>query len=99
MPPTVQGRGPTEPVWTVASVARRVGVAPATLRSWSLRYGIGPTGHHPGEHRRYTDADVAELDRVRVLAEQGMPLNAAATLARGQRSCTGSDHAGHPDRR
>ena len=92
MTPTVQGRGPAEPVWTVASVARRVGVAPATLRSWSLRYGIGPAGHHPGQHRRYTDADVAELDRVRALVEQGMPLNAAAALARDQRSrAAGSD--------
>lgn len=85
MTPTAQGREPAEPVWTVAAVARRVGVAPATLRSWSVRYGIGPAGHHPGRHRRYTDADVAELDRMRALVDRGMPLHAAAALAREQR--------------
>ena len=30
---------------SVAAVARRLGVAPATLRTWDRRYGIGPSGH------------------------------------------------------
>jgi transposase-like protein len=29
----------------VAAAARRVGVAPSTLRTWDRRYGIGPTDH------------------------------------------------------
>ncbi|MEY3685921.1 MAG: hypothetical protein RJB00_871, partial [Actinomycetota bacterium] len=28
---------------TVASVARRLGIAPATLRTWDRRYGLGPS--------------------------------------------------------
>jgi DNA-binding transcriptional MerR regulator len=69
----------------VAAVARRLGVAPSTLRSWSLRYGIGPVGHHAGRHRRYTAADVAELDTIRRLTDQGIVLPAAAAIARDQR--------------
>ena len=38
----------------VAAVARRLGVAPATLRTWDRRYGVGPTrargGHPPPLH-------------------------------------------------
>jgi DNA-binding transcriptional MerR regulator len=70
------------PRWTVAAVAARLGVAPATLRSWSHRYGIGPADHRAGRYRRYTDADVAELETMRRLAEGGMALTAAAAVAR-----------------
>lgn len=69
-------------VWTTSSVARRLGVAPGTLRSWSRRYGIGPAAHTAGRHRRYTDADIATLDTMRDLVAQGMVLSAAATIAR-----------------
>lgn len=72
------------PAWTVSAVARRLGIAPATLRSWSNRYGIGPAGHEPGRYRRFTDDDVAELDTVWRLTRQGMPIATAAAVARDQ---------------
>ena len=53
---------PPEPVLTVAAVARRLGVAPATLRTWDRRYGVGPTNHATGRHRRYDGRDVARLE-------------------------------------
>lgn len=84
----------SDPVWTVAAVARQLGVAPATLRSWSLRYGIGPLGHRAGRHRRYTAADVVELTTIRRLTEEGIVLPAAAAIARGQRP----DSTGGPER-
>lgn len=84
--------GPVEdtPTWTVAAVARRVGVAPATLRSWSRRYAIGPAGHRAGRYRRYTSSDVAELETMQRLAHDGMDLASAASVARRQ-------HRGTPD--
>lgn len=77
------------PVWTAAAVARRLGMAPGTLRSWSQRHGIGPAGHAPGRHRRYSAADVAELETIRDLVEQGMALSAAAALVRRDRAVPG----------
>jgi DNA-binding transcriptional MerR regulator len=62
----------------VAAVARRLGVAPATLRTWARRYGLGPTHHAAGEHRRYSAGDVAKLTLMRRLISTGvMPAEAA----------------------
>jgi DNA-binding transcriptional MerR regulator len=64
---------------TVAAVARRIGVAPATLRTWDRRYGLGPSAHESGEHRRYCPADLARLTLMRRLITSGVsPCDAAA---------------------
>jgi transposase-like protein len=52
--------GDTEEKLTVAAVARRIGVAPATLRTWDRRYGLGPSEHEEGEHRRYCPNDLTK---------------------------------------
>ncbi|MBM7092763.1 MerR family transcriptional regulator, partial [Streptomyces sp. S12] len=44
---------------TTGEVARRLGVAPTTVRTWDRRYGLGPDAHTGGRHRRWTAADVA----------------------------------------
>jgi DNA-binding transcriptional MerR regulator len=67
---------------TVAAVARRMGVAPATLRTWDRRYGVGPSEHRPGAHRRYTPADLARLEHMRRLVIAGIPPSEAARAAR-----------------
>lgn len=66
---------------TVASMARRLGVAPATLRTWDRRYGLGPSTHQTGAHRRYTASDVARLEYMRRLVMGGVPLADAAKAA------------------
>lgn len=58
--PTAPGSG--EPTLPVAAVARRLGVAPATLRTWDRRYGLGPSRHTNGKHRRYSPRDIARLE-------------------------------------
>ena len=63
---------------TVAAVARRIGVAPATLRTWDRRYGLGPSSHEAGEHRRYCPTDLAQLTMMRRLIISGVaPADAA----------------------
>lgn len=75
--------GLQSPGLAVAAVARRLGVAPATLRTWDRRYGLGPSEHSAGAHRRYSDEDVARLMVMRRLALEGVaPVDAArAALA------------------
>jgi DNA-binding transcriptional MerR regulator len=66
---------------TVAAVARRVGVAPATLRTWARRYGLGPSGHEAGEHRKYRPEDLAKLIMMRRLIVAGVTPAEAAEQA------------------
>jgi MerR family transcriptional regulator, light-induced transcriptional regulator len=72
---------PDGPRYTVSAVAHRLGVAPATLRTWARRYGLGPTEHAAGAHRRYTAADVARLETMRRLTLDGVPPAEAARVA------------------
>ena len=69
---------PSAPGLTVAAVARRLGVAPATLRTWDRRYGLGPSEHRAGSHRRYTACDLARLEHMRRLVLAGIPPGDAA---------------------
>jgi MerR family transcriptional regulator, light-induced transcriptional regulator len=63
---------------SVAAVARRIGVAPATLRTWARRYGIGPVTHEAGSHRKYCPGDLAKLTLMRRLISAGVsPADAA----------------------
>jgi DNA-binding transcriptional MerR regulator len=66
---------------TVASVARRLGIAPATLRTWDRRYGLGPSSHVEGEHRKYDGKDLARLTLMRKLIVQGYSPCDAAEVA------------------
>ena len=70
-----------EELLTVAAVARRLGVAPATLRTWARRYGIGPSEHESGSHRRYRLEDLAKLTTMRRLIIAGMSPAEAAEKA------------------
>lgn len=72
---------PTTEALTVAAVARRLGVAPATLRTWDRRYGLGPSEHSTGEHRRYNINDLARLTLMRKLVIAGVSPAEAAQRA------------------
>lgn len=72
---------PPEAALSVAAVARRLGVAPATLRTWDRRYALGPSGHTAGAHRRYTPADLERLTLMRRLTLDGVAPAEAARVA------------------
>ncbi|GAA4627580.1 MerR family transcriptional regulator [Cellulomonas oligotrophica] len=69
------------PALAVAAVARRLGVAPATLRTWDRRYGLGPSAHSAGAHRRYSARDVERLLVMRRLTIEGVAPAEAARRA------------------
>ncbi|MBQ0892046.1 MerR family transcriptional regulator [Micromonospora sp. U56] len=67
---------------SAGAVARRLGVAVTTLRTWHQRYGLGPSQHVPGHHRRYTPADLARLEIMRRLTAEGITPAEAARWAK-----------------
>lgn len=67
---------------TAGAVARRLGVAVTTLRTWHQRYDLGPSHHEPGKHRRYTPEDVARLELMQRLTADGVPSGEAARWVR-----------------
>ena len=69
------------PALSVAGAARGLGVAPATLRSWERRYGLAPSLHTRGGHRRYGPADLARLQVMHRLVREGVPPAEAARVA------------------
>ncbi len=71
---------------SAGEVARQLGVAVTTLRTWHQRYGLGPTGHTPGRHRRYTADDLTLLERMRELITRGVPPARAARHVLGVRA-------------
>lgn len=70
-----------EPTLKVALVARRLGVAPATLRTWARRYGLGPSAHTAGAHRHYSGEDMGRLLVMRRLTLEGVAPAEAARIA------------------
>ncbi len=66
---------------TVAAVARRLGVAPATLRTWDCRYGLGPKERSSGAHRKYSHLDLARLIFMQKLVIAGVAPAIAAQKA------------------
>jgi hypothetical protein len=81
MSPVTTPPDPAAPALSVAAVARRLGIAPATLRTWDRRYGVGPTGHATGRHRRYDGHDVARLELMQSALLRGASPSEAARYA------------------
>src|SRR4051794_41276370 len=73
--------GPPAPALAVAAGAGRLGVAPATLRTWDRRYGLGPSEHSAGAHRRYSAVDVERLLVMRRLTLDGVAPAESARIA------------------
>ncbi|MEU1722959.1 MerR family transcriptional regulator [Nonomuraea sp. NPDC005692] len=65
----------------IGAVSRRLGIPAPTLRTWNLRYGLGPSRRSPGGHRRYGAADVRRLAEMKRLIATGLVPAEAARLA------------------
>ena len=85
MSPAEQPQSAPEDLLSVSSVARRLGVAPATLRTWARRYGIGPNEHEAGSHRKYCPSDLAKLTVMHRLISAGVAPADAAEQAKAHK--------------
>jgi MerR family transcriptional regulator, light-induced transcriptional regulator len=76
---------------TIGELARRTGVAAATLRSWEARHGFPRPRRLAGGHRRYDRDDTAVIAEVLAQRAAGLSLPAAITQATtGPAPVTGS---------
>jgi DICT domain-containing protein len=66
---------------TVGELARRTGVATATLRSWEARYGFPTSTRRAGGHRRYDPHQVALVSEVVRFRKSGLSVPASISAA------------------
>ena len=74
------------PALRIGAVARRTGVAVATLRAWESRYGVLQPCRSDGGHRLYSEDDVDRVLAVLRLTAQGWSVSAAAASVTAERS-------------
>jgi hypothetical protein len=68
-PPTLTGL-------TVKAVSRRTGIPAATLRTWERRYGFVRPPRSPSGYRLYSEEDIARIQQVKYLLDQGLRIDA-----------------------
>ena len=66
-------RTPNQAVYVISVAAELAGMHPQTLRIYERRGLVNPA-RTQGGNRRYSDADIEQLQRISDLAEQGMNL-------------------------
>jgi len=81
----------------IGAVARRTGVAVATLRAWESRYGVLQPSRSDGGHRLYSEEDVDRVLAVLRLTAQGWSVSAAASTITAERSPARLGLVGEPD--
>lgn len=65
----------------IGEFSERVGVSPDLLRAWERRYGLLQPDRSSGGFRLYSDGDVASVERILALLDQGLSASEAARLA------------------
>ncbi|HLH65357.1 MAG TPA: DICT sensory domain-containing protein [Solirubrobacteraceae bacterium] len=74
------------PALTIGELARRTGVAEATLRMWEARHGFPAPRRLPSGHRRYLAEDVDAVLAIRRARDAGLSLAGAIERAREARA-------------
>lgn len=84
MSPTTPGAQapPVDSSLTIGDLARRTGVAAATLRMWESRHGFPEPDRRSSGHRRYPEGTVDLVAQVQRRRDSGMRLEAAIAEAR-----------------
>jgi DNA-binding transcriptional MerR regulator len=70
-----------EPTYSLGAVVRLTGLSAHVLRAWERRYGAVRPLRTDGGTRRYREADVLRLQRLRAAVAAGHPISDVACLA------------------
>ena len=77
-----QERAADSSTLTIGELARRTGVAVATLRMWEQRHGFPVARRLASGHRRYGEETVQDVQRVQRLRDSGVRLDLAVAQVR-----------------
>jgi DNA-binding transcriptional MerR regulator len=100
-PPGTSASAPAEPPHrlptglTLKAVSQRTGVPAATLRTWERRYGFLRPLRSPGGYRLYGEEEIARIQQVKYLLDQGIRIGAAMEAVAG--AAGGPELAGAPE--
>jgi len=84
-----------EPIYNTRAVVQRTGVPADTFRAWERRYGVPAPSRTQGNHRLYSERDIALITWLREQTQAGITISQAVALHHTQR-LAGSDAAPRP---
>ncbi len=74
----------TRPVYNTRAVVLRTGVPADTFRAWERRYGLPAPARTDGNHRLYSDRDIAMISWLRDQTRTGLTISQAIELMRNR---------------
>ncbi len=78
--------------YSIQAVSRQSGVHPVTLRAWERRYGLIRPARTERGHRRYSDQDLALIEKILSWLDRGLPISQVrAVLEQGGSPVTAVD--------
>ena len=81
---------PSGALYPIRKVSEITGINPVTLRAWERRYGLIKPSRTPKGHRLYSDEQIALIERILSLVQQGVAIGQVKRLLHGQPAPTGS---------
>lgn len=75
----------SDPVYNTRAVSQRTGVPADTFRAWERRYGLPSPTRTQGNHRLYSERDVAIVSWLRDRTREGVNISQAVELFRQER--------------
>lgn len=82
-----------EPVYNTRAVVQRTGVPADTFRAWERRYGLPRPERSPGNHRLYSDRDIATISWLREQTLSGLTISQSVALFRSAVSIQTGAHS------
>lgn len=86
----------TVPEYNTRAVVNRTGVPADTFRAWERRYGLPYPARTEGNHRLYSERDIAIISRLKEMTNDGVTISHA--VAKAQRQLNSGPSGQSPDK-